>query len=113
MAYDEELTNRFREFVDGLPGLSEKRMMGGICFMLHGNMIGGADRSKEGVPRFMFRVGKENEARASALPGAEPMVQGGRRMSGFFFVNAEDHEDGTIREWLQLAVGDAMTLPEK
>ncbi|EFO34442.1 putative RNA methyltransferase TrmH, group 3 [Roseibium sp. TrichSKD4] len=113
MAYDEELTNRFRDYVDGLPGLSEKRMMGGVCFLLHGNMVGGADRSKDGEPRFMFRVGKENEDRALSMPGGEPMVQGGRRMTGLFFVNAEDHDTLVIEEWVRLAVAHAMTLPAK
>ncbi|MEO0997759.1 MAG: TfoX/Sxy family protein, partial [Pseudomonadota bacterium] len=89
MAVDEALSARFRNALSGVAGVSEKRMMGGQCFFLNGNMIGGADRTKEGLGRFMFRLGKANQARGEAMPGAVPMVQGGRLMSGFFFVEEE------------------------
>ena len=64
MAYDEDLTNRMRTALDGVDETSEKRMMGGVCFFLNGNMLSGADRSKDGVRRFMFRVGKDKHAEA-------------------------------------------------
>ena len=54
--------------------------MGGVCFLLNGNMIGGADRAKTGERRFMFRVGKEREAEAAGRPGAEVVNFSGRRM---------------------------------
>lgn len=113
MAQDEELSARFREALAGHEGISEKPMMGGRCFFLHGNMVGGADRSKEGVERLMFRVGKENVERASLLPGGEPMVLGGRPMHGFFFVRAEDCDDRALQQWLNLALGHAQGLPPK
>ena len=113
MAHDEELTARFREAVEGLEGISEKRMMGGVCFLLNGNMIGGADRAKSGEGRFMFRVGKDNDDAAKSLPGAEPMVQGGRRMSGLFFVAEELCDIAVFKQWLSMAVEHAMSLPEK
>lgn len=113
MAHDEELAARFRRHVEGLPGLSEKRMMGGVCFFVNGNMIGGADRAKSGQRRFMFRIGKENAARADALGGGEPIVQAGRTMRGFYFVDAEETGEGNIREWVALAVGHAGSLPAK
>ena len=83
MAYDEELAERFRDALGGRVGISEKRMMGGVCFLLNGNMIGGCDRTKSGERRFMFRVGKDNDEAAAELTGASPMIQGGRRMRGF------------------------------
>ncbi len=113
MAYDDELAARFREMVDGLPGLSEKRMMGGVCFFLHGNMVGGADRAKNGQRRFMFRVGKENTARAEVLPGGEAMIQGGRKTGGFYFVDAEEQLESVLKEWVGLAVEHALSLPAK
>ena len=85
MAYDEALAERFRAALARRKNITEKRMMGGVCFLVNGNMIGGADRNKSGAGRFMFRVGKDNAEAAEALPGAEQMVQGGRKMSGFFF----------------------------
>lgn len=113
MAYDDELAARLRALVEGLPGLSERRMMGGICFFVNGNMIGGADRSRAGERRFMFRVGKHNEALADALGGGAVVVQGGRRMSGLYFVDADATAEATVAEWVALAVGHAATLPAK
>ncbi|WP_163272799.1 TfoX/Sxy family protein [Chelativorans alearense] len=113
MAYDEQLAARMRGALEGLQGLSEKRMMGGICFMLDGNMIGGADHTKAGEGRFMFRVGKDNQATALARPGAQPMEMGGKRMSGFIFVDAEACDDYALKAWVSLALGFVGTLPAK
>ncbi|MGI9417946.1 MAG: TfoX/Sxy family protein [Geminicoccaceae bacterium] len=113
MAYDEELAERFREALGGDEGVSEKRMMGGVCFLLNGNMIGGADRTKEGARRFMFRVGKDNHDEALKRPGAMPMDMGGRRMSGFVFVDAENCDDGALNDWIMLARSFVDGLPAK
>ncbi len=113
MAYDAELTERLRKHLRGLSGVSEKRMMGGVCFMLDGHMIGGADRPKSGVPRFMFRVGKQNEAYALNLPGAIPVEQGGRRMSGMVFVDAASTDESALKEWLDLALSFVRSLPPR
>ena len=113
MAYDEDTANRFRSALDGMEGISEKRMMGGVCFLLNGNMIGGADRPKDGTPRLMFRVGKDNQAEADKLPGAQPMEMGGRRMSGFYFVDAEDCDEDALKQWMSQALKFVTTLPPK
>ena len=113
MAYDEETAMRFRDAIGGLEGIEEKRMMGGVCFMLNGNMIGGADRAKDGTRRFMFRVGKENRAEGEKLPGAQPMEMGGRQMNGFFFVDADENDDAVVRQWLSLALAYNAELPPK
>jgi len=114
MAYDEETAMRFRDAIGGMEGITEKRMMGGVCFMLNGNMIGGADlEKKSGIKRFMFRVGKDNHDAGLELPGAIPMEQGGRKMSGFFFVEEEGCNDDHLRAWLSLAIGHAAELPAK
>ena len=113
MAYDEGLADRLRRALDGLVGVSEKRMMGGICFFLDGNMLGGADRTKSGQGRFMFRVGKANQAAALARPGAWAMEQGGRRMGGLVFVDAADCDTEALTGWVSLALGFVTTLPPK
>ena len=112
MAYDEVLADRMRSAIGDDPGISEKRMMGGVCFFLHGNMIGGADRSKEGERRFMFRVGKGNDAVAT-LPEGVPMILGDRPMAGFYFVNAERCDDELLANWLMAAMAHAGSLPPK
>lgn len=113
MAYDEMLAARFRGTLNGIVGISEKRMMGGICFFLDGNMIGGADRMKSGGGRFMFRVGKENEANALARPGASIVAMGGKRMGGLIFVEEEACDDAALGEWVALAFSFVGELPAK
>ena len=113
MVYDKSLAERFRTALGDTAGVSEKRMMGGICFLLNGNMIGGADRSKGGTGRFLLRVGKDNEAEALERKGAYAMEQGGRRMGGFVFVNEDDCDDVSLKEFVDLASGYAASLPPK
>ncbi len=113
MAYDELLTSRFRDALGRTKGVSEKKMMGGVCFLLHGNMIGGADRTKSGDGRFMFRVGKDNEAEALSRPGAAVMEQGGRRMGGLIFVDEKACDDAALVNWIALALSFVSTLPPK
>ena len=113
MAYDETLAHRFRVALRDRDGISEKRMMGGICFLLHGNMIGGANRTKEGEGRFLFRVGKDNEAEALSRPGARIMENGGRRMGGFVFVDGAVCDTHAFEDWVSLALGYVGSLPPK
>ena len=117
MAYDEATTDRFRRVLTCSLGhsesITEKRMMGGTCFMLNGNMVGGADKPKDGTARFMFRIGKENREKGEALPLAQQMEMGGRVMGGFFFVEAEDCDDALLGRWIDLALDFVKTLPAK
>ena len=117
MAYDEELTGNLRGALASMLGgdttaIAEKRMMGGACFMYRGNMVCGADRAKDGQRRYMFRTGKGNPA-ADDLPGGEPMVQGGRIMSGLYFVDSAGCDDALMRRWLDVALDHAKSLPAK
>ena len=118
MAYDETTTERFREALHACLGdmssVEEKKMMGGICFMLNGHMVGGADMEKDtGIARFMFRMGKENQEAGLALPGAIPMEMGGRKMRGFFFVEEEGCDDEVLALWMETTVNFVRTLPPK
>lgn len=112
MAYDENLTQQMRAALASFDGITEKRMMGGICFFLHGNMISGADRTRQAERRYMFRVGKGNDA-ASALPGGVRMIQGNRPMTGFYFVNGDLCDDTLLKRWLDVALNHARGLPPK
>jgi TfoX/Sxy family transcriptional regulator of competence genes len=113
MAYDEGLAKRFRQTLRGTAHISEKRMMGGICFFLNGNMIGGADRTKAGDGRFMFRVGKENEAEALSRPGASVVEQGGKRLGGLIFVEEDACDVAALERWVALALDFVAKLPPK
>ncbi|MAZ18815.1 MAG: RNA methyltransferase [Ahrensia sp.] len=113
MALDEELNQRLRDLLDGLPGLSEKRMMGGLCFLVDGNMIGAARREKSGNAHFMFRVGKDNEEEALREPGTRPMEHGGRRMGGFIWLDEDAATPEAMRALTSLSVSFVTTLPPK
>ena len=83
MAIDEELAARMRHRLEGLEGVSEKTMFGGLCFLVNGHMVGAASRSKVGKGRFLFRVGRNNADAAARLGQPQPMIHGGRKMTGF------------------------------
>ena len=113
MAYDAQLTMRFREALPSDRAFTEKKMMGAACFMLDGNMIGGADRTKSGEGRFLFRIGKDNSAKAEALPGAEAMKMGRKRMSGFYCIDEAIADKKTLAQWMRLALDLVSSLPAK
>lgn len=113
MTVDSVLSQRLRDALHSYQGITEKQMMGGMCFFINGNMVCGADRTKEGNGRFMFRVGKENQQRGEALPDGKPMYQGNRLMSGFFFVSEEKCTDKVMGQWVSLATEFARGLPPK
>ena len=114
MAVDTELDKRFYRAIGVRKGVEEKNMMGGHCFMLNGNMIGGADRdAKTGYGRFMFRVGKENETKALAFPEASKVVQGGRSMGGLISVDADACNDSNLKALGKLALGFVKDMPAK
>ena len=108
MALDEDLAERMRVALAGRGALREVRMFGGLCFMLNGNMVAGT--SKRGL---LVRVGKDQEARALARPGAKPMQMTGRPMEGYVFVDPLPSDDQSLRDWLDLAVAFVKTLPPK
>ena len=109
MAYDEDLAQQMRDDLGPLPGLSETKMFGGICFMLNGNMTCGVH--KNGL---MYRVGKPAHEEALALPGTKPMDFTGRPMRAFVDLPVDCAEDDAAREKLtQMAVAFAGSLPGK
>ena len=113
MPLDEALNTRMRDALAAHAGITEKRMMGGLCFFLGGNMLCGARRHKDGVRRFMFRVGKAQEAAALADPNARAVVHGNRRLGGFIHVEAAACDDEALRRWLGLCLAHAAALPAK
>ncbi|UWP99679.1 TfoX/Sxy family protein [Aliiroseovarius crassostreae] len=109
MAYDTETYEILARDLIGLPDISEKKMFGGVAFLLSGNMLCGVH--KNGA---MYRVGKDNEGLALALDGVVPMAFTGRRMGGFVDVSPDALEnDQTRAQLLQLAQGFVATLPAK
>jgi hypothetical protein len=109
MAYDEALAETFRGALADRPGVSERRMFGGLAFMLDGNMLCGTYRD-----RGMYRVGKANAAAALALPHVRPMAMTGRPMPGLVEADREAITDPELRgRLLALALDFVGALPAK
>lgn len=109
MAYDESHARVFRDALADLDGVTEKRMFGGLCFLLNGNMICGVH--KDGG---MARVGKEHEAAALENEGVDPLSFTGRRMGGMVEFTEAALLDESIREdVLGLARDFVGSLPPK
>lgn len=105
-----DLLDRLRAKLDDDPNIAEKKMFGGIAFMLNGNMLCGI--SSKG--HFMARVGKELEAEALKRPGASEMRMTGRKMGGVLFVDEDAiQEDGQLEEWIALCTRFVGALPAK
>ncbi len=111
MPYDEILAYRVRQTIDDIDpfGLVEKKMFGGIAYMLRGNLACGVH--KDGL---IVRVGDAGNASALAQPGARPFDLTGRPMRGWVYVDgAACQSDADLRAWLMLGVNFAATLPAK
>lgn len=109
MAYDPGLAQILRDDLAALDGITEKKMFGGLCFLLNGNMLCGVHKGGG-----MFRVGKDNEPAALAVDGAAPMTFTGRKMGGLIDVSDDGLADDARRSrWLALAQDFVAALPAK
>lgn len=108
MAYNEKLAERIRSELSGLPFV-EKKMFGGIAFLLHGNMACGA---REEV--IMVRVDPEKYDALVEKPHARPFDLTGRPMKGWLVVGEPGYKtDKQLSDWVKEGVEYALTLPPK
>lgn len=108
MAYSETLAETMRADLGFQPGLTEKKMFGGLCFLLHGHMVCGVTR--DGA---MYRPGKAREGEALAA-GAQPLSFTGRKMGGMVELDAGQCADDELRAALTaLSLAHAAGLPPK
>ncbi|GAC1373988.1 MAG: TfoX/Sxy family protein [Acidimicrobiales bacterium] len=110
MAYDRDLANRLRELLSGHDGVVEKKMFGGLAFLVDGNMA----VSASGRGGLMVRIDPADSARCLARPHVALMEMGGRTMDGWIVVEPEGLK--TTREltaWVTRGVNFAKTLPPK
>ena len=104
----EALADRVRRALKGRRGIAEKKMFGGVCFLLRGNMLcGTATRD------FMFRVGKDQDAEALSRKGARPMDFTGKVMKGFVWVDPKTCDSRVLNSWIALAQIYVGKLPAK
>jgi len=109
MAYDEKLAERLRKLFAKHKEVSEKKMFGGLAFMLRGNMCCGVVKET-----LMVRVGSEQYAKALAAPHARPMDFTGRPLSGFIYVDpAGFRTEAALRQWVKRATDFVASLPAK
>ena len=109
MAYNEKLADHIRVIVGDGPGLSERKMFGGIAFMLNGNMFCGITRDD-----LMVRVGPDRFEAALASPGARLIDFTGRPSKGMVFVGPEGYAtDEQLRGWVEQTLDYARSLPAK
>ena len=109
MAYSESLAVRIRRSVGDRPDLTERKMFGGLAFMLSGNMFCGVLKDD-----LMVRVGPERFDAALGAPGARPMDFTGRPMRGMLFVEgAAIESDEQLQGWLEKTLEFARSLQPK
>ena len=99
MAFDEALGARMRGITEEWPGVTSKKMFGGLCFLLEGKMFAGIVGEQ-----LMARIGKANWESALARPHVSEMDFTGRSMKGYVYVAPEGiSDDAALGEWLEMA----------
>ena len=110
MAYDEVLAERIREMVEGEPGLSEKKMFGGLAFLVRGNMAVAAS----GQGGMMLRIDPDEADAHTAHEHVERMEMHGRAMNGWLRVGDEATAGDTdLARWVETGLAYARSLPAK
>jgi hypothetical protein len=109
MAYDQALAQRIRAELDGHPELQEKKMFGGVGFLIQGNMACGVNGEN-----LIVRVGPDATEAALAQPYTRPFDMTGRPMTGWIIVTTAGVASETdLRRWVEQGVMFAETLPPK
>ena len=110
MAYDEKLAGRVRELLADERDVVEKKMFGGLAFLIGGNMAIGAS----GQGGILVRVDPDESDRLVASTSARPMEMRGRQMRGWLTVATEDvRTKPQLARWVELGADYARSLPAK
>jgi TfoX/Sxy family transcriptional regulator of competence genes len=108
VAFDEQLAERVRVVLQSEEGVTERRMFGGLAFMLNGNMACGIVKDE-----LMLRLGAEGVDAALERPHVREMDFTGRPMTGMVYVGRGGLGDAELRGWVQQAAAFARSLPPK
>ena len=109
MAFDPGLAQRIRDILANRKGVTERKMFGGLAFMLHGNMFVGVLG-----PTLMVRVGPNRYREALGMHHVREMDSTGRPMKGYVFVDEQGiSEDEELEAWIAWSTGFVSTLPRK
>lgn len=109
MAFDEGLADRARRQLAGRPGFSERRMFGGVAFMINGHMCCGVVKTD-----LMVRLAEADAANARQEPHTRPMDFTGKPMKSMVYVEpAGTDAENDLERWVLRAEAFARTLPPK
>lgn len=109
MAYDEGIAERIRDALADTPNVTEKKMFGGIAFLVNGHMCYGVTNET-----LMVRVGADNYESALARPHARTMDFTGKPLRGFVYVATAGFDtDHGLASWIRLGLDFVTTLPPK
>jgi TfoX/Sxy family transcriptional regulator of competence genes len=106
MAYDERLVERLRDVLAKRRNVTEKKMFGGVAFLLDGKMFVGVNDGD-----LMVRVGPDDYERALARPHARPMDFTGRPLTGYVYVGAAGYRGAGLARWANQAADFVATVP--
>jgi len=110
MPYDQELAARIRELISGEPGLSEKKMFGGLAFLISGNMAIAAS----GHGGLMVRADPAESDALVTTTAARLVEMRGRPMPGWLYLEAADVADrNELEAWVDRGASFARSLPAK
>ncbi len=110
MAYDEDLVNRIRELLGSERGIEEKRMFGGLAFLINGNMSVAAS----GQGGLLVRVPPDDTDKLAERAHVSFMVMAGREARGWLRVHADGVQTKRqLQGWVTRGVGYARSLPPK
>ena len=110
MAYDEDLAQRIREMLVDKPDITEKKMFGGLAFLIGGNMAVAAS----GQGGLLVRVDPTKSDKVVATTTARPMEMRGRAMQGWLRVDADDvRTKRQLAKWVEVGTTYARSLPAK
>lgn len=110
MAYDEDLANRIRELIAGDPDVTEKKMFGGLAFLVGGNMSVAAS----GQGGLMVRVDPQDTDGLLTEPHTRPLEMRGRELRGWLRVETEGlRTKRQLDTWVRRGVAYARSLPPK
>ena len=108
MAYDAELADRIRDQLETEPGVTEKRMFGGLAFLVDGHLAVAAS----GQGGLMLRVDPDDGSTLLTDPRARPFVMRGRELAGWLRVEVDEElDDDELGRWVERGIRFARGLP--
>lgn len=109
MVYNEQLAAKTRALISRRRGFSEKKMFGGMAYLINGNMCCGVLKDD-----LVVRVDPKEYETTLAMPNARPMDFTGRTIRGFVYVDSKGWSKGeALKKWVEMGVKYASSLPKK